>query len=365
MNQTEYISEAHLQELLENYPNLLVGSQIDEREPRKWVLVSREVSIPDSDQSNGRWSLDHLFIDQDGIPTLVEVKRSSDTRIRREVVGQLLEYAANALNYWTVETIRKSFELNCQREDINPDEKIITTFSVDDIEDYWLNVKNNLEKGRLRLIFVADEIPFELKTLVEFLNENFTDIEVLAIEIKQFVGEGNKILAPRVVGQTSKSQLRKDKVTTRKQWNAEMFFNELSKRLGDEAKDVAVKIYKWAINQNLTISWGQGGKSGSMNIYFDVNDKRYYAFSCWTYDSIEIHFQYMQWQPILNGLEIRKKILQKLNQIPGVNISEAKLESRPSLSYSNLIEENNFKMFTKIWEEYFDEIREQEIVNQN
>lgn len=307
MNQTEYISEAHLQELLENYPNLLVGSQIDEREPRKWLLVSREVSITDSDQSNGRWSLDHLFLDQDGILILVEVKRSSDSRSRRELVGQLLEYAANALIYWTVETIRKSFELNCQREDINPDEKIITTFSIDNIEDYWLNVKNNLEKGRLRLIFVADEIPFELKTLVEFLNENFTDIEVLAIEIKQFVGEGNKILAPRVVGQTSKSQIRKDKVNTKKQWNAEMFFSELGKRLGEKAKDTAENIYKWAVDRKLTISWGQGGKSGSMNIYFDVNDKRYYAFSCWTYNSIEIHFQYMQWQPILNGLEIRKK----------------------------------------------------------
>lgn len=365
MNQTEYISEAHLQEQLENYPHLLVGNQIDERDPRKWVLVSREVSIPDSNNGNGRWSLEHLFLDQDGIPTLVEVKRSSDTRIRREVVGQLLEYAANALNYWTVETIRKSFELNCKKENINPDEKIITAFSIDDIEDYWLNVKNNLENGRLRLIFVADEIPFELKTLVEFLNENFTDIEVLAIEIKQFVGEGNKILAPRVVGQTSKSQLRKDKVITRKQWNAEMFFNEFGKRLGEKAKDVAEKIYKWAINRNLTVSWVQGGKSSSMNIYFDVNDKRYYAFSCWTYDSNEIHFQYMQWQPILNGLENRKKILQKLNQIPGVNIPESKLDFRTSLSYRNLDEEKMFKMFSSIWEEYFDEIREQEIVNQN
>lgn len=98
MNVTEFITEDSFQELLENYPNLLAGDQIDEREPRKWLLVSREVSIPDSDKSGGRWSVDHLFLDQEGIPTLVEVKRASDTRIRREVVGQLLEYAANALN---------------------------------------------------------------------------------------------------------------------------------------------------------------------------------------------------------------------------------------------------------------------------
>jgi len=29
------------------------------------------------------WALDHLLLDQDAIPTLVEVKRSSDTRIRK------------------------------------------------------------------------------------------------------------------------------------------------------------------------------------------------------------------------------------------------------------------------------------------
>jgi hypothetical protein len=37
--------------------------------------------------------------DAAGVPTLVEVKRSSDTRARREVVAQLLEYAANATAY--------------------------------------------------------------------------------------------------------------------------------------------------------------------------------------------------------------------------------------------------------------------------
>ena len=37
--------------------------------------------------------------DQDGIPTLVEVKRGSNAQVRREVVGQLLDYAACELSY--------------------------------------------------------------------------------------------------------------------------------------------------------------------------------------------------------------------------------------------------------------------------
>ncbi len=101
-----YDSEALLQTLLEKYPDLLAGDQIDESSPRRWLLVSREIGVPDGDQGADRWSLDHLFLDQDGIPTLVEVKRSSDTRIRREVVGQMLDYAANSVVYWPVETIR-------------------------------------------------------------------------------------------------------------------------------------------------------------------------------------------------------------------------------------------------------------------
>ncbi|HJN38727.1 MAG TPA: galactonate dehydratase, partial [Chloroflexota bacterium] len=92
--------EDRLQELLARYPDVLAGNQMSRAAPRRWVLVAREVAVPDAAESAGRWSLDHLFLDQDGIPTLVEVKRSVDTRIRREVVGQMLDYAANAAVYW-------------------------------------------------------------------------------------------------------------------------------------------------------------------------------------------------------------------------------------------------------------------------
>lgn len=87
MQQSDYDTEDMLQNLLAQYPNLMAGNLIDDVNPRKWLLISREYGMPDKEDSYDRWSLDHLFLDQDGIPTLVEVKRSNDTRIRREVVG--------------------------------------------------------------------------------------------------------------------------------------------------------------------------------------------------------------------------------------------------------------------------------------
>src|SRR5690242_18190791 len=104
MREAIYDSEVLLQELLARYPSLLAGDQINNEAPRRWLFISREMSIPSEQDGASRWSLDHLFLDQEAIPTLVEVKRSSDTRLRREVIGQMLDYAANAVIYWPMET---------------------------------------------------------------------------------------------------------------------------------------------------------------------------------------------------------------------------------------------------------------------
>src|SRR5579875_3230538 len=103
MQPANFAAEADFQRLLADFPSLLSGDQIDASSPRRWLLISREKSIPSEDGGSDRWALDHLFVDQDGVPTLVEVKRQSDTRLRREVVGQMLDYAANAVVYWPVE----------------------------------------------------------------------------------------------------------------------------------------------------------------------------------------------------------------------------------------------------------------------
>jgi hypothetical protein len=108
-----YEAEAVLQELLEHHPQLLAGYQMSRGDPRRFLLVCREAPVADQDGGAGRWSLDHLFVDQDAIPTLVEVKRSSDTRIRREVVGQMLDYAANGTRYWGDGTLSQLFGRTC------------------------------------------------------------------------------------------------------------------------------------------------------------------------------------------------------------------------------------------------------------
>jgi hypothetical protein len=205
MNQHDYDSEGLLQGLLAKYPKLLAGGQINSESPRHWLLVKREMGIAADEDKGGRWSVDHLFLDQDAIPTLVEVKRSTDTRIRREVVGQMLDYAANAVVYWPVEQLRAEFEKNCS----DPQGELDKLLDGSDPEDFWKKVKTNLQAGKIRLLFVADVIPPELRRIVEFLNKQMDPAEVLAVEIRQYIGQGMKTLVPRVIGQTAEAEGKK------------------------------------------------------------------------------------------------------------------------------------------------------------
>jgi hypothetical protein len=206
MNQTPFEREDILQELLAYYPDLIPGDQIDPENPRRWLLVSREMGIPGEEKGSTVWSLDHLFIDQDGIPTFVECKRATDTRVRREVVAQMLDYAANGIAYWTIEQIKESAEQLASKNGEKLEDRVrqlISQYENPDVDQFWSAVENNLRQSRVRLIFIADSAPKELRRLVEFLNEQMINVEVLAVEINQFIGkDGQKAIVPRVIGQT-------------------------------------------------------------------------------------------------------------------------------------------------------------------
>lgn len=203
-----FAEEADLQKLLAEYPELLEGTQIRPDDPRRWILITREQGIPSTLGAGDRWSVDHLVIDQDAMPTLVEVKRGDNTELRRTVITQMLDYAAHA-HLVSAERMRATFA-----EQPNAEEQLLKLFDdpeIDDperaVDEFWKDVARNLEAKRFRLLFVADAIPDELADIVKFLNEQMPKIEVLAVEIKQFRGLGNsttQTLVPRVIGRQEK-----------------------------------------------------------------------------------------------------------------------------------------------------------------
>lgn len=207
MTATPYEAEDILQQLLETHPDLLAGGQMTPEAPRRWALVKREQGVPDRDDAGSRWSVDHLFVDQDAVPTLVEAKRSTDTRIRREVVGQMLDYAANGVRYWPVERLRAAFEATQFGLGSDPAEAlaVLTENRGVTLEEFFASVGDNLRSGRIRMVFVADVIPDELMRITEFLNEQMSPAEVFAVEVKRYraVGHDGTVIVPTVYGRTA------------------------------------------------------------------------------------------------------------------------------------------------------------------
>ena len=256
LEETGYVKEEVLQDYLVDYPDLLPGDQIDPENPRRWLLVAKEMGVPGEEEGGDRWSLDHLFLDQDGIPTFVECKRSSDTRARREVVAQMLDYAANGVEYWDMDRMRQAAAETAQRRNRSLDDEIAVLLGDEEgIEDYWDTVEVNLKAHRVRLVFVADSTPKELRRLVEFLNEEMTNVEVLAVEVKQFQREsreGQTALVPRVVGMTEAAR-EKRSAPRRGRMTRQKFFAECT----PVGREFFQRVLDLATDRGHDISWSE------------------------------------------------------------------------------------------------------------
>ena len=230
--------EDDLQSLVERHPALLCGAQMNRDNPRVFLLVGREFGVPDRDGGGGRWSLDHLFVDQDAIPTLVEVKRASDTRARREVVAQMLDYAANGVHAQRLDPARPRHRA---RLGMDPTRVLLDFVGAEQVDGFWDRAVENLRHGRIRLIFLIDRVPHELRRIVEWLNEQTTETEVLAVEVMQYGTVDHRVLVPRLIGATTTAAAVKRSATRGLGFEA---------RLADaspESKELGERLKAWGL----------------------------------------------------------------------------------------------------------------------
>ena len=127
LEETPFSSEDDFQVLIAEHPELLDGEQIRPGDARRWILITREKGIAETSGGTAKWAVDHLIIDQDAVPTLVEIKRGSNSEIRRTIVGQLLEYAAHASENWTVDELRDAFDNQAAAQGLDArDERLVS-----------------------------------------------------------------------------------------------------------------------------------------------------------------------------------------------------------------------------------------------
>jgi hypothetical protein len=262
LRKADYGSEDVLQQVLAQFPELVAGVGTA-RESRKLLLVRREMPVAAADSVG--LSLDHLFLDQSGVPVLVEVKRASDTRARREVVAQMLDYAANGVASWQND-LRDAVAQTAGATD--PGTFLQEQLGVEDVEEFWTTVEDNLRVGKIRLIFLADRLAPGLVRIIEFLNEQMRDVEVLGIELPQYTApEGQVVYVPRVVGRTAAAVEAKQRRSKRPPWTEQTLLDA-----GAEARSEAEMALVRRLIDDVKacggrFSWGTGSTAGVTGWY--------------------------------------------------------------------------------------------------
>lgn len=125
------------------------------------------------------------------------------------------------------------------------------------MERYWYAVDENLRDGPLRLLFVADELPRELRRVIGFLNEHMPRIEVLGVEVRHYLQGDMRALVPRVIGQTEKTLAVGGSTASIKKTTQSEFLG----RCPAWAQQIFEHIWHEASSRGLAVSWGTKGFS--------------------------------------------------------------------------------------------------------
>lgn len=352
-----------LQRLLLKNLNLIPGDQINPDEPCRWLLIKDEMPVPDPSTGTNRWSIDFFIVDHKGIPTFVECKRHDDSRSRREVIGQMLDYAANGQYYWNATELIQYASESALKKDKKLDHYLYELDSeVTDIEDFFEQVENNLKEGQLRLIFFLEEAPVELKSIVEFLNRQMERTEVLIVEAKQYQKENTKIVFPVLFGYTEQARMVKKSVTVKtastKKWNEQSFYSELEKNSPNKTQ-IAQSLMKFGLSvTGRNIEWGSGKERGSFTARLVIAGHRLSLFSVYTTGELSINIGWNDKKLCEISEELSEQFRNETNKDMDVDFFTQKWKTGWTMIPLSKLEEGTQSIFEKLIEKFTQTIKE-------
>jgi hypothetical protein len=347
MDERPYDSEHMLQSLLTSYPDLLAGDQMGNGTPKRWLLIQRESGAPADQDTSDPWSVDHVFLDEGGMPTIVEVCRGTDSRIRREMVGRMLDHVASGVTYWPADLLRSRHDASCETNELDPAQSLRSALGGSvDVDEYWERVATNLQAGRVRMVFVAEVIPPELERVVDFLAGQLRFAEIFAIEVKQFVGGGHTALAPRLVGRRPKPAVSAGPA---EHWTQERFLVELDRRKGTGYAEVASRLLEWGRGHGWHFWWGQGQRDGSCYFVWPTADGEFRPFSIWTDGMIWLEWVGLVSRPELISESLQMELMGKLRDAGFASRSNG-FSKYPAMTMARLQFESGFQAFTEAME---------------
>ena len=190
------MSEADIQALVHSHPACLPIAEID-------PMFSGAVPIC-TELNTSAGAIDNFMVTPSGLPVLVECKLWRNPEGRREVVGQILDYAKE-LSRWSSSDLQREVSKRLKRAG-NPLLEMVRAVdpTVNEIQfNDALTV--NLRRGRFLLLIVGDGIREGVEAIAEYLQMHAgLHFSLGLIELPIYVmPDGNRLVVPRILARTT------------------------------------------------------------------------------------------------------------------------------------------------------------------
>lgn len=193
--------ESQMRDLIHDHPGVLPVHALDPSLGRVFA-VAKELSIP------GVGFVDVLLADEHGRLIVAECKLWRNPQARREVIGQILDYARE-LSRWGYEDLQRQISAR-QRRGGNVLYELAREAGSDlDEASFVDRVTRDLAAGRFLLLIVGDGITEGTRRIGEYLRDQpglafeFGLIEMAEYRYADAAGQERTIIQPRILAQTT------------------------------------------------------------------------------------------------------------------------------------------------------------------
>ncbi len=191
------INEGWLQQLVFEHPSVLPIDDFDESF-RPLIPIGREVE-------SGAGPIDVLLVSPSATLTIVETKLWRNPESRRQVVAQIIDYAA-ALARWSYEHLDEVTRA-CQHKSLWELVQGVGVPGEARTEGEFVDAAvRNLRQGRFLLLLVGDGIREEVEQMVGFVQSQpqlqFT-LGMVELQIFERVGRNERLVVPSVIARTA------------------------------------------------------------------------------------------------------------------------------------------------------------------
>ena len=276
-----YEDESGLQALLSKSPGLVPVDEIGEA-MSPFVFAVREYGLP------GSGSTDLLLFNAEGQIGIVECKLRANAQIKREVVGQIMEYAAHLWNstYDEVDTRSAGGGNKSLAEQVGA--------LVDDPdwspETFREGVSVALQTGAFHLIVAVDEVNPELKRTVDYLNEaGSTSFTFHALELQKYRKGETEMLVPHLYGKVPQRPSK----PRRRTWSSDSYMQQASAKLPENQLALVKELHEWARNEADEVSFGTGSETASFTFRFHEQGSRVSVFTLYADGRLDISYDYI------------------------------------------------------------------------